>query len=229
MIPLVEHAADAPASPHDDLLSLARIMAVRALLLGVSLGAIFMTAVGTASRHDFNRWTALGCTTAGLMAGGALSLGVLCERRCHDARWRSALSAALRVTGIALVAGLLAVFEIAYVVAMARSGAPKDALESLADAWAALGARPMTYVGMALMLAPIFGVTTFARALRVQGPWWVLVAALAPLTSIPGIVLFEAHDRGGPLVFFGVAGCAVFVPLVAEAAERIEHDLRGVE
>lgn len=227
MILSMEHADREPASPDDDRPSLVRVMAVRALLLGVSLGGIFMVAIASGHPHDFDRWRALGSFTAGVMAGATLSLGVLCEKMWHGPNFHDALAAALGTSAIAFVAALFAVLEIPYVIAMAQGGTPAAALGALEDGWHRLVQDTHLFLGLALMAAPIFGVTTFARTLRVRGPWWILIAALSPVTSVPGVLLFRPKSSDEPILAFGIAGCAVFVPLVAAAAERLEHDLRA--
>jgi hypothetical protein len=170
----------------------------------------------------------MGSVAAGLIAGVTFAATTLVEvhARCGDPTLGRAAVAGLAATAIAFVAALLAVLQVPYTIAAIETQSTSAALEAVEEGWRELGRRPVMWSSIAGMIAPIFGMSTFARVRRLEFEGRSVIAVLTVVPCLPGCVVLAMGPSNTAELFQPLAGCLVVVPIVHELADALERRLR---
>jgi hypothetical protein len=212
--------------------SLLKLMLLRGALVGIVVGSILVLVIGVG--EDTNK--KLGAFVAGVILGGIFSVTAFVERlaRSRDASLRRDLLAALVSGTVAFVGVMLGAFQVPYTVVALTTGSPAEALSVVPEVWDRVfgDERPLQFLSIALMPAPIFAMGTFER---VRGLAWKTRACLALVTAVPcalPVLLFVLSGGGRrDTQFFAeaLAACVVAIPLLLELADWLERRLAGPE
>jgi hypothetical protein len=202
-------------------------MLLRGPVLGVALSAIFAFTL-------FHGWLFrnIGFAAGGLL-GALFSVTAVFEAiaRQRPSSLRRDVISGLAVTAFAFVSGLLVVFQAPYTVALLSTGSPIAALEVVEEAWLwSFTRNPAFFIALSLMLAPMFGVGTFARVRGLDRRGRALAAFVTPVLSAPGFLLawVSARELAGVLGAL-LLGCLVAIPLLLELADFLERRLAKPE